>query len=216
MKPLQALLLPPLAYAILRALSWTWRYRASGDPATLALLAQRHNFVFAHLHQQEWCLMPYWGPWRMNVMVSLSRDGDAMARVVRWFGYRVTRGSTSRGATGALLRMVKLIREQRGELPTSLAVDGPRGPFGEPKKGLLLLAREQRSPIILAAVKADRFWEFSASWARTRIARPFARIDVRYTMIPLTDIEAVVTDDDWQAMRARISADLCYYLDRED
>ena len=194
MKPLSALLLPPLAYAILRALSWTWRYRASGDPATLALLAQRHNFVFAHLHQQEWCLMPYWGPWRMNVMVSLSRDGDAMARVVRWFGYRVTRGSTSRGATGALLRMVKLIREQRGEQPTSLAVDGPRGPFGEPKKGLLLLAREQRSPIILAAVT----------------------VDIRYTMIPLADIEAVVSDDDWQAMRARIRAELCYYLDRED
>lgn len=215
MKSLRALLLPPLAYAALRVLSWTWRYRPGGDPATLALLEQRHNFIFAHLHQAEWCLMPYWGPWRMNVMISLSRDGEAMARVVRRFGYRVTRGSTSRGATSGLLRLVKLIRAQRGERPTSLAVDGPRGPFGEPKKGLLLLAREQRSPIILAAVNADRYWEFSNSWARTRIARPFARIDVRYTMIPLEDVLAADDEPAWRALSARISADLCYFLGRE-
>ena len=46
------------------------------------------------------------------LLTSLSRDGELAARMARARGYRIIRGSTSRGGLGSLLRMRRAMRRE--------------------------------------------------------------------------------------------------------
>ena len=189
----------------------TWKYEVSGDLVALELLAKKRKLVYGHLHQQDWVIVALWRNLNMNVLISLSSDGDAMTRIAKWSGFCVTRGSSSKGGAIGLLKLAKKIKHQNLQQPTSLAVDGPRGPFAVPKKGVLILSKVMNSPLILIAVAADRYWEFSKSWSRTQVPKPFSTVHVRYTQISVDDLEAS-PGKGWPALSQRISEDLCYFL----
>ena len=200
-----------LIYCFYRILSMTWKYEVHGDPDVLEQIKKTPGIVYGHLHQQEWALLAYWRKTNMNVLISLSSDGNAMARLVGWFGYCVTRGSSSKGGAAGLISLIKTIKRQNFQKATSIAVDGPRGPFGVPKKGILTLARTIRAPLILVAVHADRYWELSNSWSRPQIPKCFSTIQLRFSQIPVEDLQSS-TDKAWPDLSGQISAHLCYYL----
>lgn len=214
MKRFKKFLLAYLVYYSHRLLSMTWKYEKSGDEKTLALLAEQQNFVYAHLHQQDWVIMALWRNMQMNVLISLSSDGDAMSRVAQKNGFQVTRGSSSRGGAMGLLKLIRNLKKQNYQQPTSLAIDGPRGPFGVPKKGVLTLSKAMKKPLILVAIESERYWEFSNAWSRTQVPKPFSRINLRYTHIPFDELD-VSSDEDWQSLSHRISNELCFYLKAE-
>ena len=58
-------------------------------------------------------------------MISENFDGEWIARIIERFGFRTSRGSTSRGGQRALLQ---LKRDMEQGQPAGFAVDGPRGP----------------------------------------------------------------------------------------
>ena len=204
-------LLTYLIYYCHRVLAMTWTFEVIGDLETLELLAKRKNCLYGHLHQQDWVILALWRNSNMNVLISLSSDGDAMSRIARWNGFRVTRGSSSKSGTIGLLKLIRAIKRQNLQQPASLAVDGPRGPFAIPKKGILMLSKVMNSPLILLAAAADRYWEFSKSWSRTQIPKPFSTIRLRYTQVSVDDLKAS-SNKDWPALSQRISEDLCYFL----
>ncbi len=213
MKRFKKALLAYFVYYSHRLLSMTWRYDITGDEKTLALLKDEQNFVYAHLHQQDWVIMAVWRNKQMNVLISLSTDGNAMARVAEKNGFLVTRGSSSKGGAMGLLKLVRNLKKQDYQQPTSLAIDGPRGPFGIPKKGVLTLSKAMKKPLILIAVNTDRYWEFSKAWSRTQVPKPFSRICLRYTQIPTDDL-AVASNEDWEVLSQRITDELCYFLNK--
>lgn len=215
MKRFKKHLLAYLVYYSHRLLSMTWKYDVSGDESTLGLLADEQNFVYAHLHQQDWVIMTLWRNMQMNVLISLSSDGDAMSKVAQKNGFQVTRGSSSKGGAMGLLKLIRNIKIQDYRQPTSLAIDGPRGPFGIPKKGVLTLSKAMNKPLILLAIESDRYWEFSNAWSRTQVPKPFARIKLRYTHIPVEDL-AVKSDEDWEVLSQRITDDLCSFLNKDN
>jgi lysophospholipid acyltransferase (LPLAT)-like uncharacterized protein len=108
------------------------------------------------------------------VITSQSFDGEYIARFIRRFGYGAVRGSSTRGGTGALIEMIRLMK--RG-LPTGFTVDGPKGPKYVAKSGAVLLAKKTGNPMMPFVVETENFWTIN-SWDKLRIPKPFTRARV--------------------------------------
>ncbi|MBA3632775.1 MAG: lysophospholipid acyltransferase family protein [Acidobacteria bacterium] len=108
------------------------------------------------------------------VLTSQSFDGEYIARFIRRFDYGVVRGSSTRGGVGALVEMIRLMRQG---LPMCFTVDGPKGARYIAKKGAILLAKKTGNPIVPFLVEAEKFWTLN-SWDKLQIPKPFTRAKV--------------------------------------
>jgi lysophospholipid acyltransferase (LPLAT)-like uncharacterized protein len=176
---------------LLRLWGWTWRLQEIGsnplaDPRTadgphVAAIWHRDLLMAAWLHRDR----------GFSVSVSRSRDGDRISALLTRLGYSdPSRGSSSRGGPASLLGLVR--RVQAGTT-VSMLVDGPRGPAARAKPGILTLARLTQTPITPLCFTARPALRF-ASWDRTVLPLPFARVTCRYgeplTVPPDTPPEA--------------------------
>lgn len=109
------------------------------------------------------------------VMTSRSYDGEYIARIISKFGYHPVRGSSSRGAVGALIGMRKEIEEGR---TAAFTIDGPRGPKYVAKPGPVLLAQKTGKPIATFHFAPQRAWTLK-SWDEFLIPKPFSRVLLR-------------------------------------
>ncbi|MGZ4859969.1 MAG: lysophospholipid acyltransferase family protein, partial [Candidatus Angelobacter sp.] len=75
----------------------------------------------------------------LAVMTSRSFDGEYIARIIQKLGFAAVRGSSSRGAVGALIGMRQQLEQGHGVVFT---IDGPRGPRYMAKPGPVLLAKK--------------------------------------------------------------------------
>ena len=109
-------------------------------------------------------------------MISRSADGELIAGVAERTGWNPVRGSSSSGGMQALDEMIERVRL------TGLGahiVDGPKGPAGRVKPGLIRLAQAAEAAIVPFYVTADRCW-FVNSWDRFMIPKPGARVSLRF------------------------------------
>jgi hypothetical protein len=106
------------------------------------------------------------------VMISENFDGEWIARIIESFGFRTSRGSTSRGGQRALLQ---LKREMERGLPSGFAVDGPRGPARKAQPGAVWLAKLTGNPVVPFHMEASGYWSLK-TWDRTQIPKPFATV----------------------------------------
>jgi lysophospholipid acyltransferase (LPLAT)-like uncharacterized protein len=106
------------------------------------------------------------------VMISENFDGEWIARIIENFGFRTSRGSTSRGGQRALLQLKRAL--ERG-LPAGFAVDGPRGPAKKAQPGAVWLAKLTGNPVVPFHMEASSYWSLK-SWDRTQIPRPFSTV----------------------------------------
>lgn len=159
---------PLLAMKVLSFLSRLVRTRIVG----LDQIERVSNYAAAHWHGDELALLPRFGYLGLTILVSNSRDGESMARAAGAMGYRITRGSSShRGAAGLLA----LIKTMRGGHPAVLAVDGPRGPRGVCKPGIVRLAQKTGVPLFPVGVATSRKFVFEKAWNKVYLPLPFAR-----------------------------------------
>ncbi|MBI2900677.1 MAG: lysophospholipid acyltransferase family protein [Planctomycetes bacterium] len=141
------------------------RERIGGRPPVGAILHKHFLFVAHHFRDR-----------RCVVIVSRSKDGEIITRACERMGTIVVRGSSSRGGAQGLLRLIDYGR--RG-YPISIIVDGPRGPAGVSKMGVVIAAKETGNPILPLGIVAESAFEFD-NWDRTAIPRPYSRIAIRY------------------------------------
>ena len=78
-------------------------------------------------------------------LISEHRDGELIARIAESLGFRTVRGSTSRGASRAL---VGLARELEAGHDVAITPDGPRGPARSFAPGALIAAQRANAPVI--------------------------------------------------------------------
>lgn len=95
-----------------------------------------------------------------------------MANAAASMGYRVTRGSSSRGAVGGLLALIKSVRNGQSVV---LAVDGPQGPRGTCKPGIVRIAQKTGVPLFPVGVAVTRKFVFKKAWNRAYLPLPLAR-----------------------------------------
>jgi lysophospholipid acyltransferase (LPLAT)-like uncharacterized protein len=135
--------------------------------------------IVAMWHQRILAGMPHairYGSFSPAVMISQSRDGDMIAEVYQRLKFHPVRGSSSRGGKKGLLAMVHYLKSH---LVAVHVIDGPQGPRGVIKEGLISLAQHAQAPIIPAYVSASRTWVLN-SWDRCLIPKPFSKVVLRF------------------------------------
>jgi len=159
-----------------RILSATWKIEVEEPPAMQDFIRRKTPIILAHWHGDEIPLITLIPRYRIATIVSTSKDGEMMNTVLRLLGARTARGSSTRGGSGALKGLVRIMRSQ--SCNTSLAVDGPKGPIHIVKPGVFELSRLMESPIFAAGVFCDRKWVFEKAWNKAYLPKPFAKIKV--------------------------------------
>jgi len=152
----------------------TLRVRVRVDPA-LEVAGDR-PWVLAFFHGSQWPLLAWRRRRRTVVLVSLSRDGAMQARALQVQGFRVVRGSSSRGGAGGLAAVVHAMRQDGAD--AAFAVDGPRGPRGVVKGGAIVAARASGGVVVPIASAVRSGVVLRSTWDRFAIAWPFTCVDV--------------------------------------
>lgn len=156
----------------------TWRLTEHGPDYVLEKFVRRREpCVYAHWHGDELVLVGYYSFRGLAALSSLSKDGSIMALTLRLLGYRVFRGSSSKGGARGLLNLIRAVREGS---QAALAVDGPKGPIYEVKPGVVELARKTGMPIVPIAAWSESAWFIPRAWNKSYLPKPFARVEVEY------------------------------------
>jgi lysophospholipid acyltransferase (LPLAT)-like uncharacterized protein len=156
----------------------TLRWRVE-DPARLLDNLPRQPVIFAVWHNRLF-LVPYlhrrfWQRQQLAVMVSASKDGEKLVRVLEKFHLVCVRGSSSRRGKEALREMVSYVN---AGYDAGITPDGPRGPKYQVAHGIVSLAQVTGAPIMPIS------WDVGCkitlkSWDGFMIPLPFARATLR-------------------------------------
>jgi lysophospholipid acyltransferase (LPLAT)-like uncharacterized protein len=158
--------------------------------------------IYTFWHNRVFLATYFWKRRRIVVMTSQSFDGEYIARFIQRFGYGAARGSSTRGAVGAIIEMTRLMR---AGCPTAFTIDGPKGPRYVAKMGAVLLAKKTGQPILPFTITA-RHWEAKRSWDGFQVPFPFARAHVR--IAPPIYVSADSDDAALEAKRDELQAAL--------
>lgn len=127
----------------------------------------------------HYCVLGIFAVYRRNplvIMVSASKDGEYLARLLEKLNFSVVRGSSNkRGAQAAK----KLIRELRDGKNCGLVADGSQGPAKVAQSGPLMIAGKTGGVILPMVYSASRYFTFN-TWDRLILPKPFSTIDVYY------------------------------------
>ena len=107
-----------------------------------------------------------------TAMVSGSKDGEFVVRILKRQGHEAIRGSTTKGGIKALSSLIKNLKEK--QRPGLIIPDGPQGPRFKAKLGIIILARETGYPILPFSYSAKKIKVF-ASWDRFILPYPFTK-----------------------------------------
>ena len=166
---------PPLIAVLMQVYALTLRFRIE-DPQGLLTRDPDQPRLWAFWHNRI-LMMPYLyvrlcPGRRMLMMVSRSRDGEFITRIMNRFGIDGARGSSSRGGSDALRELLReLQRPQARDI--GITPDGPRGPRKKVQDGVLVLAANSRRPINPITLHYSCCWRLG-SWDRFQIPWPGA------------------------------------------
>jgi lysophospholipid acyltransferase (LPLAT)-like uncharacterized protein len=173
-------------YHLVRMYSLTFRLKVVNEAEWMRYLKNGGHVLLCAWHQQFFAAIRYFKKYRIYdpaLMISRSTDGDLIAGIAQLTGWYPVRGSSSRGGRDALKEMIRRLRK------TGLAghiVDGPRGPMGIVKSGVIRLALAGDAVIVPFYITSDRAW-YANSWDKFLIPKPFAKVTLRFdTMIRLS------------------------------
>jgi lysophospholipid acyltransferase (LPLAT)-like uncharacterized protein len=162
---------PPVAAVIIRLLKGLMRCETLGRENLADQWRQGKRVIIAFWHDQLLMMVLGYPGRGARILISASKDGELIARVMRFFGQDAVRGSSRRGGRAAFRQLLELAAE-----PTDLVVtpDGPTGPRHELKEGVVQLARLTGRPVLPMAFVCSRGHRFS-SWDRFLLPYPFSR-----------------------------------------
>jgi len=179
-----------LLFWIVNLYSLTFRIRLVNERAWLQRLQGGERILLCTWHQQFFAAIRPFRNYRQfnpSLMISQSADGDIVAGVAGKCGWQVVRCSSSRGGKEGLRSMIE--RLKKSGLAAHI-VDGPKGPAGQVKAGVIQLAHSADAVIVPFYVCADRAWCFK-SWDKFLLPRPFSKVSISFgdgiKFIPVKD-----------------------------
>jgi len=211
----------PLIQSLLARILATWmqfcfatiRWTHEGRPLAEQVWAQGGGVLCAFWHSRIGLSPACWPLDRAQpakALISLSPDGQFIAKAVALQGFPAVRGSSAnkdkadraKGGTQALrdgLKQLKL-----GAL--AITPDGPRGPVRQMAEGLPLLAKLSGAPVLFIGMSSRPNIRLN-SWDRALVPLPFGKGAIVYDLAPYpegTDIKTVATD--WTARLTAVEA----------
>ena len=103
-------------------------------------------------------------------------DGQIMQKLVQSFGYGTIIGSSSKGGRGAVLSIVRALKQKKS---IGITPDGPRGPRHRANLSIIQMARLGQVVIFPVSYSSTR-GKFMNSWDRFFLPLPFGRGAIFY------------------------------------
>lgn len=150
---------------------------------TSFILAVWHDEIFSCIHAKQDA--------KIVTVVSQSKDGEYLARVLENIGFATARGSSSRGGLSAMIQAARYIRDEG--YSACISVDGPRGPRHEVKEGAIFLAHKVKIPIIPMRAVMTRGKVFN-SWDRFQLPWPFSTVTIYFGAPYYIEAEELTAD----------------------
>ena len=165
--------LPLLVYIFLLALRATLRIEHVNREQMEDIREKAGSVIVCFWHGRL-LLMPFAVKGaKAKVLISRHRDGEFIARVIRFFGVGAVRGS--HGKSGAVASIREMLTATREGWTIAITPDGPKGPKQRIKQGLIELARISQKPIFPLAYGA-RKKKLSTPGTVSSFLTPFRRL----------------------------------------
>jgi len=119
--------------------------------------------LYAMWHGNQCAIFGLQNKGKTNVLISRSKDGDAVASGVEMLGFKTIRGSKGKkGAVEASLHMIEALKNGEN---CAMMVDGPKGPANVVKDGVIKIAKLAGVPIVPMCWYSTNFnWVRFSSW----------------------------------------------------
>lgn len=104
---------------------------------------------------------------KFYALISASNDGEIIAKAAECLNIKSVRGSTKRRGVAASLELIEKLKEGNS---AAIMVDGPRGPRGKVKDGIINISKISGVPIIPVAWKSKdkTFFTFN-TWDKFQV-----------------------------------------------
>lgn len=164
-------------YFLINVLCKSLKVTVKNKSVTESLDRKRQKYVLAFWHGTM--LLPWFmhRDQKFAALISQSKDGDLLARILKKWNYQVIRGSSSKGGDTALGIMVDFAANGYS---VSVTPDGPRGPAFKLKAGAVITAKKSGLPLVLAGVNYCKKRNLR-SWDSFSIPKFFSRATIVYS-----------------------------------
>lgn len=155
----------------------TYRIDIRNSDAVKQVLQHDKKFIVAFWHGRM--LIPWYvhKNYKVAALVSKSKDGEILTRLLNNWNYKVVRGSSHIGGREAL----KIMEEKLDEgFSFAITPDGPTGPPHKMKPGAVVLAHRKKVPLLLIGTASSKHFVFN-SWDKFQVPKPFSKIAVVYS-----------------------------------
>lgn len=174
---LYSTILPFIGWVFIRLLSLTYRIQVINKENESGIITQGKLPIYASWHQRLLPGITFLSSRKpIAVIVSMSKDGDLIAQIIKWLGWRPVRGSSSKGGIKALKELKSLFNNGYS---IGHVVDGPRGPFGIVKPGIIMIAGISGMPILPIGISIQKKWTAN-SWDKFLVPKPFSKIIIKF------------------------------------
>ena len=161
-------------YFFIKFIGKTIKYEVEDWEILAKIEREGQTPIYATWHNRIFSSVYFLRNRKIVVLTSQSFDGEYIARFIQRFGYGAVRGSSTRGGVGALVEMIRLMRQN---LPMCFTIDGPKGPRYIAKTGAILLAKKTQNPVAPFLIETKKFWTIN-SWDKLQIPKPFTQARV--------------------------------------
>jgi len=110
----------------------------------------------------------------LHAIASRHSDAEIMARILKYWGYSLIRGSTRKGGKEVVQKMTDVFKN--GGI-VAVTNDGPKGPSRIAKAGSTGLAIKYNVNMITVTGSATKYWQMK-SWDKFMLPKPFGCIDI--------------------------------------
>ena len=163
------------------------------------------RFICSLWHDELFALIPVARQLRVAAIVSPSRDGDMLTRILASKNVEAVRGSSTRGGMNALHSLARLMQDSL--VHACITLDGPAGPRHKAKNGAFFLAHRTGAHVLPVRI----FYHCALrcpTWDKFQVPLPFSKITIRFGK-PWEAGAVADTDEGTLAMaRERLERDL--------
>jgi hypothetical protein len=166
-------------YYFVQIYSATFRLRIVNEKKWQDLFKQGQPILLCAWHQQFFSAIRHFKTYKKftpGIMISQSRDGELISGVANRVGWRTLRGSSSRGGKKAMDGMIEHLKIHG--LGAHI-LDGPTGPIGKVKAGVIKMAQETNALVVPFYTHADKAWFFN-SWDKFMLPKPFSKVTITF------------------------------------
>ncbi len=127
----------------------------------------KEQFIFSMWHCHQCLVYGVEDKSKFYALISASNDGEIIAKAAECLNIKSVRGSTKRRGVAASLELLEKLKEGNS---AGIMVDGPRGPKGKVKDGIINISKLSGVPIVPVAwaSKDKTFFTFD-TWDKFQV-----------------------------------------------